>query len=231
MPAWLELPLLVAFGLFVVVVLHSYVAQPFVIPSGSMENTLRIGDRVLVNKQAYTFGDRPKRGDLVVFDGTGVFTTGESGGKSANPVGKVFDGLVSVFGFGDSDKTDFVKRVIGVGGDRVMCCDAQGRMTVNGVPLEEAGYLYPGDVPSLIAFDVIVPDGELWVMGDHRSNSADSREHMGQPGGGFVPVDRVIGRVDWIIWPFGRMGGVDRPATFSQPGIGRQTHPAVESRG
>src|SRR5690606_13832359 len=100
-----------------------------------------------------------------------------------------------------------------------------------GVPLEESDYLFPGDVPSLVSFDVVVPEGELWVMGDHRGNSADSREYMGRPGGGFVPEDRVIGRVDWIIWPFSRMGGVDRPKTFSQPGIGRQTHPAVESRG
>lgn len=230
LPAWVELPLMLAFGLLVVVVLHSYVAQPFVIPSGSMEHTLEIGDRVLVNKLAYTFGDRPQRGDVVVFDGTGIFTD-EGKGRSSNPFGKAFEGVGSMFGFGDSDETDFVKRVIGVGGDHVICCDAQGRVTVNGVPLDETDYLYPGDVPSAMPFNVIVPKGELWVMGDHRANSADSREHIAAPGGGFVPVDRVVGRVDWIIWPFGRMGGVDRPSTFSQPGIGRQEPEVVPGRG
>lgn len=231
LPAWLELPLLLAFGLVVVLVLHSYVAQPFVIPSGSMENTLEIGDRVLVNKLAYTFGDRPERGDIVVFDGTGVFTPEGEGGDSSNLFGQAVDGLVSMFGFGNSDETDFVKRVIGIGGDHVVCCDAQGRITVNGVALEESGYLYPGDAPSTVRFDVVVPAGELWVMGDHRANSADSREHMGRPGGGFVPEDRVVGRVDWIIWPVSRMGGVNRPSTFSQPGIDRQDHPVVPNRG
>lgn len=230
LPAWVELPLLLLLGLGIVVVLHSYVAQPFVIPSGSMEHTLDVGDRVLVNKQAYTFGDRPQRGDVVVFDGTGVFTSEDAGGSS-NPIATAFGRLGSMFGFGNSDETDFVKRVIGIGGDTVVCCDAQGRITVNGVPLDEASYLYPGDVPSTVGFSVIVPEGELWVMGDHRGNSADSREYMGRPGGGFVPEDRVVGRVDWIIWPVSRMGGVDRPSTFSQPGIGVQRHPAVPGRG
>ncbi|WP_425528044.1 signal peptidase I [Yinghuangia seranimata] len=233
MPAWLELPLMLAFGLLVVVVLHMYVAQPFVIPSGSMENTLEIGDRVLVNKLAYGFGDHPQRGDVVVFDGTDVFTFGGDGGHASNPVGRALEGIGSMFGFGNSDETDFVKRVIGIGGDHVVCCDTQGRITVNGVALEESDYLYPGDAPSKIKFDVVVPRGELWVMGDHRGNSADSREHMGQPGGGFVPEDHVIGRVDWIIWPVSRMGGVDRPSTFSQPGIDRQDggQPAGQRRG
>ncbi|WP_308268143.1 signal peptidase I [Yinghuangia soli] len=232
LPAWVELPLMLAFGLLVVVVLHSYVAQPFVIPSGSMENTLQIGDRVLVNKLAYTFGDKPERGDVVVFDGTGVFTfDGKRDSGSSNPIGRAVEGVGSMFGFGNSGETDFVKRVIGIGGDHVVCCDAHGRITVNGVALEESGYLYPGDVPSKVPFDIRVPEGELWVMGDHRGNSADSREYMGKPGGGFVPEDRVVGRVDWIIWPVGRIGGIDRPSTFSQPGIGRQEPPAVPGRG
>lgn len=170
--------LLVGVAAAVVALVGAFVAQPFEIPSGSMENTLRAGDRVLVNKLAYRFGGEPARGDIVVFDGKGSFVQHSSG-------------------------TDFVKRVIGVGGDRVTCCDDQGRITVNGHPLDET-YLHPGDTPSRVAFDIEVPKGRLWVMGDHRADSRDSRDHLGDPGGGTVPVDQVIGRAEATIWPLGR---------------------------
>ena len=101
--------------------------------------------------------------------------------------------------------TVFVKRVIGVGGDHVECCDSQGRITVNGTPIAESEYLFAGDTPSATPFSVDVPDGKLWVMGDHRSASADSRSHQGDPGGGFVPTDRVLGRAFAIIWPWDRI--------------------------
>lgn len=166
----------------------TYVVQPFQVPSGSMEGTLRIGDRVLVDKLAYRFGGTPRRGDVIVFDGDGSFTQ-HSG-------------------------TDFVKRVIGTGGDRVTCCDARGRLLVNGHPLDET-YLYVGDTPSRVRFDIVVPDGRLWVMGDHRDDSRDSRDHLGDPGGGTVPVGRVIGRADWIGWPVGHWTRLRRPATFA----------------
>jgi signal peptidase I len=113
------------------------------------------------------------------------------------------------------DSTDFVKRVIGVGGDHVQCCDAQGRVTVNGQPLEETDYIYPGDAPSIDEFDVVVPQGMLWVMGDHRSNSADSRFHMGDPGGGFVPASKVVGRVMSVLWPVSHFGSQSIPSTFA----------------
>jgi signal peptidase I len=113
------------------------------------------------------------------------------------------------------DSTDFIKRVIAVGGDRVACCDADGRMTVNGVPLQEEGYLYPDDAPSTQTFDVEVPQGMLWVMGDHRSNSADSRAHMGDPGGGFVPESKVVGRAMSVLWPFSRIQSLEIPSTFA----------------
>ncbi|MEE1941848.1 signal peptidase I [Streptomyces sp. TRM 70361] len=158
---------------------EAFVAEPFRISSDSMGNTLEVGDRVLVNKLAYRFGNHPRRGDVVVFDGAGSFDRGTR------------------------DGTDYVKRIVGVGGDRVRCCDARGRIEVNGQPVDET-YLHPDDRPSAVPFDIEVPEGRLWVMGDRRSRSRDSRDHLGSPGGGTVPVDRVIGRADRIVWPAGR---------------------------
>ncbi|GGX73054.1 signal peptidase I [Streptomyces fructofermentans] len=161
--------------------LSQFVIQPFQIPSGSMEPGLRIGDRVLVNRLAYRFGAEPRRGDVVVFDGTGYF--------------------------GDAD---YIKRVVGVGGDHVVCCDRQGRIEVNGRSVDESTFLYPGDEPSEASFDVLVPDGTLFVLGDHRGDSSDSRDHLGSPGGGMIPVGRVVGRADWIVWPAEHWTGVER---------------------
>jgi signal peptidase I len=112
-------------------------------------------------------------------------------------------------------ESDFVKRVIAVGGDHVVCCDHQGRITVDGRAVDEP-YVYPGDDPSDVEFDQTVPPGHLWVMGDHRSSSADSREHLGDPGGGMVPVDRVVGRVVAVWWPWSRATGVGRTADGPQ---------------
>jgi signal peptidase I len=182
-PLWERGVLVLAACAVVLLLVNAFVAAPFLIPSGSMENTLRIGDRVLVDKLAYRFGQEPERGDIVVFDGAGSFVENENG-------------------------TDYIKRVIGVGGDRVTCCDRRGRLSVNGKPVQET-YLYPGNRPSRVPFDIRVPQGRLWVMGDHRDDSRDSRDHLGDPGGGTVPLDKVIGRAEWVIWPLGRLASLD----------------------
>ncbi|RDG39856.1 signal peptidase I [Streptomyces corynorhini] len=193
-----------------VLLFSTFVLQPFLIPSGSMEPTLRVGDRVLVNKLAYRFGTEPERGDVVVFDGTGSFVQ-ESPGQ--NPVTGLLHGAAAALGLAEPAETDFVKRVVGVGGDRVVCCDKRGRIEVNGRAVQER-YLYPGDEPSAVPFDIVVPGGRLWVMGDHRAHSRDSRDHLGEPGGGMVPVDRVIGRAQWIGWPPGRWTAPGRTDAF-----------------
>jgi signal peptidase I len=111
-----------------------------------------------------------------------------------------------------------VKRVIGVGGDTVACCDKQGRVTVNGTPLEERDYLARGEEPSAITFEQEVPEGHLWVMGDNRSESADSRVHLGDSGGGFVPEKNVVGKVFSVVWPLSHLEMITRPDTFEAVG-------------
>lgn len=196
--SWWDIPVTLAIAVGVVLLITTFVVKPFSIPSGSMENTLLVGDRVLVNRMVYHFRD-VQRGDVIVFDGTDSFVP--AGDKpQRNPISAAFTWVGQSLGLIQPDSTDFIKRVIGVAGDHVVCCDVDGRITVNGVALDET-YLYPDDVPSFDEFDVVVPEGKLWVMGDHRSNSADSRSHMGDPGGGFVPTSKVIGRGMVVLWP------------------------------
>ncbi|WP_426404327.1 signal peptidase I [Streptomyces sp. R-07] len=218
-PSWRRTALVGGACVAFLLLLSHFVIQPFLIPSGSMEPTLQVGDRILVNKLAYRFGSEPARGDVVVFDGTGSFVREQPQG---NPVtGLLHDGAAAL-GLAEPDETDFVKRVVGTGGDRVVCCDKDGRLTVNGVPVEET-YVMLGDRPSSVPFDIVVPQDRLWVMGDHRSQSSDSRDHLGNPGGGMVPVDKVIGRADWIAWPFGRwstVAGTDAFARVPAPPAG-----------
>lgn len=217
-PAWLEFPLLIIGAFLVAFIVKTFLVQAFYIPSGSMEDTLQVGDRVLVNKVVYHL--RPvERGDVIVFDGTGSFIIGDIVEPERSPVESVTRLLGEIVGLAPPRDTDFIKRVIGVGGDRVVCCDADGRITVNGVPLDEEAYLYRNNPPSKQSFDVLVPEGTLWVMGDHRSASADSRSHMGDPGGGFVPVDRVIGRAFAVVWPLANAQVLEIPATFEQPAL------------
>ncbi len=214
---WSELLVLFALALTIMLVIKTYVVQAFYIPSSSMENTLEIGDKVLVNKLIYHFRSI-ERGDVIVFNGEGSWDP-PSPPQSSDPVVR----LASEFGhavtglFGISPGVhDYIKRVIGMPGDHVACCDAQGRVTVNGVPLSEKSYLYPNNPPSMTKFSIKVPPGRLWVMGDHRNVSYDSRGHIGDPGGGTIPESQVVGRAFLILWPPGRFRVLPIPATFNK---------------
>jgi signal peptidase I len=213
---WRELPILVVIALLLAVVIKTFAIQAFWIPSGSMENTLEINDRVLVNKIVYHIRDI-HRGDIVVFNGDGSWDPGPIP-TNGNIFQQFGAGFASMFGFGHPGDI-LIKRVIGIPGDRVACCDAQGQITVNGVALTEQSYLYPGSAPSETRFNIVVPQGRLWVMGDNRLWSADSRDHMGDPGGGTVPESAVIGRAFIIIWPPSRWRILPIPATFEQPAL------------
>jgi signal peptidase I len=206
-----ELPVLLVIAIALALLLKAFIVQAFYIPSGSMERTLLIKDRVLVNKVVYRFRD-VHRGEIVVFNGRGTgFTESESViAPPSNGVQRAIRSVQRVFGVGAPGEQDFVKRVIGVGGDTVACCDEQGRVTVNGVALDEP-YVFennPLDAGRTFA-PFKVPAGDLWVMGDHRGDSGDSRIN------GPIPQDRVIGKAFIRVWPVRRLALLRVPSTFS----------------
>jgi len=213
-PSWL---LLLGVAVLVMVLVRGFLVQSFYVPSGSMEPTIEPGDRILVDK--LQGGHSLQRGDVVVFDGTTTFAAADlTPHQDDGLVGRTLAGAASLLGV-DVGEQDFVKRVIGLPGDRVVCCDTQGRLTVNGIAVDES-YLHAGDSPSDLTFDIVVPAGRLWVMGDHRSDSADSRSHLGDPGGGTVRLDDVVGRAVATYWPLSRLGGFATPAQLA--GIPRE---------
>jgi signal peptidase I len=217
---WRQLLVIVVSAIAIMLVLKAFVVQPYRIPSQSMQNTLLPGDRVLVNRLIYHVRGID-RGDIIVFSGQGSWGNldGAPDTPPSNPVVRVVDDVLSDIGL-YSNQTFYIKRVIGLPGDHVACCTG-GRLTVNGVPLDETSYLFPGSAPSFKSFSVIVPAGRLWVMGDNREDSADSLDHMlqGFPDQGTIPEHAVAGRAFLIIWPLSRLGDLPIPATFKQAAL------------
>jgi len=211
LPVWVETIVLLVLALVVSAIVKTFFVQMFFVPSGSMRPLFVEDDRILVQKVSYWHGD-VHRGDVVVFDDPGGRWLGAEGATRLTPVQKLLSdvGLYPTGGH-------LVKRVIGIGGDHVVCCDKNGRVTVNGVPLDEKSYVIKGAAPSDRPFDVRVPKGRLWVMGDNRSNSEDSRFHQDLPGGGTVPANDVVGKVWAIVWPVGRAHLLHEPTTFENP--------------
>ncbi|MET0999254.1 MAG: signal peptidase I [Marmoricola sp.] len=209
MPLWQETILLLGLALVLAIIIKSLFVQAFYIPSPSMEPEFIKNDRILVQKVSYWGSASPSRGDIVVFKDPGRWLDETESGAPHSPVTRLMEkiGLYPTGGH-------LVKRVIGVGGDRVVCCDKKGRITVNGQALDEKAYLPTGMAPSQIEFDRKVPKDHLWMMGDNRGFSFDSRGHMGDPGGGYVDEDLVVGKVFSLIWPWKRAEIVNRPKTF-----------------
>jgi signal peptidase I len=203
---WQETLVLLVLALVTSIVLKTFFVQMFFVPSASMRPTLKEQDRILVEKISSWDGE-VERGDVVVFEDPGGWL-----GVAPEPTG--IQALLSLIGL-YPDGGHLVKRVIGVGGDTVACCDKQGRVTVNGQPVDEDAYLRQGVQPSQKEFEVTVPEDAIWVMGDNRANSQDSRFHMEQPGRGTVPDERIVGRVWAIVWPTDRLELLDRPPSLA----------------
>jgi signal peptidase I len=206
MAALKELALLIGTAIVLALIIKTFFVQAFYIPSASMEDTLKVNDRILVEKMSYWFGD-VQRGDIVVFDDPANWLGEEAGAAPTNPVTKAL-ALIGLYPSGGH----LVKRVIGVAGDHVAC--RQGRVVVNGASLHESSYVTLARQGCTGTWSVVVPHDRLWVLGDNREHSADSRMHMGDPGGGFIPVEDVVGKAFVIVWPPSRWTVIHRPATF-----------------
>jgi signal peptidase I len=211
---WKELPILIGVALLLTVLIQSFLARVFVIPSESMEHTLHgcsgcYGDRVLVDRIVYAFAD-PEPGEVVVFERPSTWNRSEfRSNRSSNAVVSWLQDLGAMFGLASPNEDDVVKRVIAVGGQTVRG-DEQGRVYVDGKPLDEPYVFWDGGAPNARqAFaEFRVPDGTLWVMGDNRNNSADSRVQGNGGTAGVVPVDNVIGKARVIVLPPSRWQGV-----------------------
>ncbi len=206
LPVWQESILLVVVAVVLAVIVKTFFVQAFYIPSGSMEPTMMVHDKILVQKVSYWGGD-VDRGDIVVFDDPGGWLP-ES--ETSRPRGVAQEALEKIGLFPSGGH--LIKRVIGVGGDHVVCC-SQGRLTVNGTPVDEP-YLLDETATAKTRFDVTVPAGRLWVMGDNRGNSNASPQHLGDPGGGAIRESSVVGEAWLRLWPLGRAGRVHGTSAF-----------------
>lgn len=221
LPVLREIVVVVITALALSLLVKTFLLQAFFIPSQSMQDTLQIGDRVLVNKLQPGPVDLD-RGDVVVFKDPGDWLPPATP-RARSPFAEGVGQLLTFVGLLPQDAGDhLIKRIIGLPGDRVMCCDDQQRLTVNGAPLQEP-YTFPGSRPSEREFEVTVPEDRLWVMGDNRQMSEDSRYHQDLEGGGTVPVDSVVGRAFVVVWPFDRFGLLRTPEeTFTGLADGAQ---------
>ncbi|MET9927015.1 MULTISPECIES: signal peptidase I [unclassified Streptomyces] len=213
---WMELPLLIGIALILALLIKTFLIQAFSIPSDSMQNTLQRGDRVLVDKLTPWFGSEPERGEVVVFHDPGGWLQ-----DTATPEPNIAQKFLSFIGLmPSSEEKDLIKRVIAVGGDTVECKE-NGPVTVNGKALDEKSFIFPGNTPcNDEPFGPIkVEEGRIFVMGDHRQNSLDSRYHQELPGQGTVSNDEVVGRAIVVAWPVGRWATLPIPSTFDQPGL------------
>lgn len=213
---WKELPLLIGIALVLALLIKTFLVQAFSIPSDSMQDTLQRGDRVLVDKLTPWFGSEPERGDVVVFHDPGGWLEGEP-----TPTPNVAQKFLSFIGLMPSaEEKDLIKRVIAIGGDTVSCKKG-GPVVVNGKALSEKSFIFPGNTPcdDQPFGPIHVPKGRIWVMGDHRQDSLDSRYHQQLPGGGTVSTKEVVGRAFVVAWPVDRWSWLGVPGTFDQKGI------------
>lgn len=204
--------IIVVIAALVSFVVKTFIVRSFYIPSASMERTLLVNDRILVDELTPRWTGY-ERGDVVVFEDPGGWLDGQVQRPAAPPLVQAVDWVLNLVGISASDSQDhLVKRVIGLPGDHVVCCNALGQITINGAPIDELSYLNLPDGDTAASnepFDVVVPDGSLWLLGDNRDRSRDSRAHQELPSGGFVPLDNVVGKAFLTTWPFTRMGAID----------------------
>lgn len=215
---WKELPLLIGIALLLALLIKTFLVQAFSIPSESMMDTLKRGDRVLVDKLTPWFGSEPERGEVVVFHDPGGWLEGEP-----TPDPNALQKFLSFIGLMPSaEEKDLIKRVIAVGGDTVSCKEG-GKVILNGKALDETSYIKPGSTPcgDKPFGPITIPEGRIWVMGDNRQNSMDSRWHQELPGGGTVSNEDVVGRAIVVAWPVTRWSTLPVPDTFDQPGLNK----------